>query len=710
MSPSFSFSIFSSLFLPQILHQSPAFGHIPLHEMKTGRAHDVSEWLNNQIPNDISNDQLKAKFENMKNMIEKLKEMQGSGNGDLNTETPQESISPKEILQQIFGHELPEQDTPHEEEEVTHPSLGQDSSITEAPHQVTEAPTGTTVTQTRRLRVKIMMHNVNDTGDSETTQESPEGSNENGNSDLHNLWRQTVPILVRNNQASVHPHVGLDDLSTILPGILDVLRKLHQVHRPGHFSMVMLNPHSVQADKDIVRKTRIIGLLRHILINNNRFPFHDEDMEPQASPWSDEDEGEFDRAPAEEDQDDEEQDAPWGERERHVISHVLANVHHFHGPQHISAVTFNPRHVVEKKHPITLIQIPIRVSAPSVVNIRIKTSPIRSDSEDYSEDQFHEHSTTSEDFPDSQYSQSEDASDRSNSRQRGYFHRSPERNYASENPAVPQNALHHVRVHLIPLSAILNRASPFTQRPSSEESRQFSDRPSQREDNPFSGQRPLNFQTRPMENEETGPMQNGPMVTETQRRRKLTMMYFVLHKKHPEPSSPDHKEASPDNLPMFRNIVTNSEPRDVPTAQTFRPEIRKVPDVKDAHFRGFSSLFDDLPEVPEVTNNHLEQSSEEAEDDHHEPSLIHDHHEPSLMPVPQLPKPSGNLPNSLISPIQPTGASQDFPTPGQSRPVVVRLNPAEEESDFPMEILNLFKNLHLNLLPGKRVIRLARQD
>lgn len=242
-----------------------------------------------------------------------------------------------------------------------------------------------------KMRFKVKMSvkdngNNNDKGSDniESSEESPANWNPvdattEPSDHLNHMWTSSLPILMKNNKASLFSKPDFDDMSKILPVLPEFLNKLTEVHKHGHLTIMMMNLKHMPVDTEVVDKTNICCEMRQQLLHTMRNvptddqpspPLPDEEVSPElknffpslrqyhtpevpeTSSFEDEHHGVKDA------------DSPWNEEEKSIVSQIIDHLHLFDQPGHLSAVSFNPRHIIQKKNP-TLLHIQIRIHLPT---------------------------------------------------------------------------------------------------------------------------------------------------------------------------------------------------------------------------------------------------------------------------------------------------------------------------------------------------------
>lgn len=607
----------------QIFQSNPAFGMLnSITDMKTMRAHSLSELLNNEIrKNAIFNDQENLidpkpdeKFQNLPLFDDTTPSHIPESNSDpkkildqllsdlSNTEVPSTTSEVVNIPEKLPERKDEPQASPAPEQlepivikhtQKVHETKPSESSSPKLDNQPTEENGSIT-----KMRIKISMHN-NDNNDTFEYKKQLKDSSPISNL-LDTLWKTTIPVLVKNNKVSVHPRIEYDDMSKVLPEMPLLLNKISEVHRPGHVTVIIMNPKNVKVDRDLVRKTKICCEFRHILIGNvkSKEPSHPEpfpvdfpsDLQKMLDSLLKPTVNEAESEPSVEDErSTDDIDSPWSTNEKNIVSSIMNNLHLFYGPEHISAISFNPKHIMQKKN-------------PKLVHIRIKISSSR-----FREKAHHPASSGLEHFFDDDRKPSSVDPFESEEDPRNVFDNDLSPNHHEVNPEL---------IHLGP---------------------QIQQIPFHLEVHQLHHQRPkVTVNEFPLRHF----LDDHEPLRHLERPKKTTLFYFVLHHRRPEvsPASNLHTLLQDIfNIPQREDLVAQPHfngPVDIPQAMFRLPHMNgaheSVPlsfhhgsHVTPSHHESstlFNDFFHEFPPMNEPSNA-FEPSDEEFEDQFEPPQL-----------------------------------------------------------------------------------------
>ncbi|KAL1453674.1 hypothetical protein WDU94_009994 [Cyamophila willieti] len=687
-------------------------------DMKTGRSQSLSDLLNGAARNnELFNDDFQKDLENIMHMqnefdSDKPKETDNPKisveTSDIKSSTPsvaKPTVSslpplPNEILDQLIGS-MGDHETPPQNSEETHDNL---LTITEPTE---DAKNGGVLTKTN-LKIKISMDRTkNDTTTHHEKQMQNNEIEKNPEFDeeqyLNKVWNTSVPVLIKNNKASIHPKVELNDLSQVIPEISELLKKLKELHRPGHITVVILNPKSLRVNKAVVKKTKICCELRHILINNSD-KLHSMDTDSDVLPaisFPPVGEVENEPSPSEEEEiHPDEVDSPWNHNEQMLVSNILNNLHLFAKPQHLSALSFNPNHVIQNKRPITLVHLRIKFLSP--VKIRGKV------------DNNFRHQDI---FPEPESAELQHSGSYDNELE-------PMNNIELHKPKTVSPKLIHMKFKL-PLGTLRVQEIPFERLheiPASQHSGSY-ENDLQPVDN-FEWNRPSNDAAQfpspkvhhmklNLHHDESFKIQDIPFdrLHETSfahaqpekpfvkdaPMKKPTMVYFIMHNQPKEASPelqsflkevfqiPDTRNRAPNHQFIPENLHLSEVPQAVfrhPFEDSFRQLDHLFGGERNHHFE--NSRRNDFDRMIDTIGNSLEQmehSTEGIKDN----TFMEDH-----LPAPQM---------RSFSPFH-----AEFANPPR------RFDPAEDHQKLPFEIFKMFNTEGLNLFPSQGKFSASKRE
>lgn len=222
---------------------------------------------------------------------------------------------------------------------------------------------------------KVTIKRKNNTSPNAETIESVPANSQCPSCGFSSIWNNAIPLLVKNNQATVHSPIDFNDMSQIVPEIQPLVTKLAQIHKMGHVAVIIMNPKNIRANKVMIKRTNICCQFRSILLNNGNMDSNmlgdNENFGTQENSnllnnhqffnlpvsGNDEDDDNASASDEEEENGDNTQDSSTegasmgGHSIEDVLSRIMSNLHAFHEPGHVSAISFNPHELKTNPNP-----------------------------------------------------------------------------------------------------------------------------------------------------------------------------------------------------------------------------------------------------------------------------------------------------------------------------------------------------------------------